>query len=184
MRRYCPELCRVMKELTTTKGRRESFRPLKWNENYLIGNKGRIFSLKSMRCIGNFDSQGYWNVCIDGKHYCAHRLIYTMWIGDIPPNMDVNHDDGNPRNNVPSNYTLMTRSENIKHSCEVLGRTPKGKDHYRWSGFWEIKGNKYLTLTTAAKETGISIMTIRFRCKRGIKGCDFIPAERCQQMTA
>ena len=47
------------------------------------------------------------------KAYPLHRLVYAWFIGYVPGNMDVDHIDGDTRNNDLANLQLLTRAENL-----------------------------------------------------------------------
>lgn len=46
------------------------------------------------------------------KYPVVSRLVYEAFVGDIPEDIQVNHIDENPSNNVLSNLNLMTPKEN------------------------------------------------------------------------
>ena len=46
----------------------------------------------------------------------AHTLVWRYFKGDIPLGMQVNHIDGNSRNNATLNLELMTPAENTRHA--------------------------------------------------------------------
>jgi len=54
----------------------------------------------------------------------AHRLVYTVFHGPIPPGMVVNHIDARKFNNHPDNLEAVTHSGNMRHARE-LGRSGK-----------------------------------------------------------
>lgn len=45
----------------------------------------------------------------------AHRLVYRFFIGEIPTNAIINHEDCVRSNNRPSNLKAMSQSDNIYH---------------------------------------------------------------------
>lgn len=53
----------------------------------------------------------------------AHRVVWTVLNGPIPPGMDINHIDGKKGNNCPENMELATRSQNHKHAYSTGLRT-------------------------------------------------------------
>lgn len=78
----------------------------------------------------------------------AHRI---MWMvanhKDIPNGLEVNHKDGNPRNNLPSNLEVVTHQENADHAAKVLRRF--GRKEQR------------ATKNTSSKLTAEQVMVIR-----------------------
>ena len=173
-----------MNELKNKIKRTEHFKVYAKNNSYLVGDRGTIYSLHVMRPIGSVSFYGYWCVNIGGKSIAAHRILYETWVGQIPEGMTINHKSGVKLQNTIENIEVMTQSENSKHASDVLGLRKKGKDHHLWAGNWEVKGERFTTLKEAREVTGYSIQTIRSKCKSGLDGFDFIPAERCQHMTA
>jgi hypothetical protein len=45
-----------------------------------------------------------------------HRVVAAAFIGEIPGNHQVNHKDGDKKNNAHSNLEYVTRSENMDHA--------------------------------------------------------------------
>jgi hypothetical protein len=78
---------------------------------------------------------GYPVVCltVNGRSYSvkAHRIVWQVFFGDIPPDKEINHKDGVRHNSHPDNLELQTRSGNIKHAMECLKSLthPKGVLH-------------------------------------------------------
>lgn len=66
----------------------------------------------------------YCFVSYKAKVLAVHRVVYQAQIGELSSDMQINHKDGNPSNNHPSNLELVTQSENIRHSYRTLNRAP------------------------------------------------------------
>lgn len=82
----------------------------------------------------------------------AHRAVWMISNGcTIPEGMEINHDDGNPPNNRPSNLLLATKAENTQHAARILKRFGK-KDQW---------GEK----NTSAKLTPAKVIEIYRMCK-------------------
>ena len=68
---------------------------------------------------------GYQTVCLchKGKHeYCyIHRLVASAFLPNPGNLCDVNHKDGDKRNNVVDNLEWMSRAQNQLHRARVLG---------------------------------------------------------------
>lgn len=66
----------------------------------------------------------------DGAHrrkISAHRIVWMVTNRrPIPASMEINHIDGNKRNNTPSNLELATHQQNVQHCHTHLA--PKKKD--------------------------------------------------------
>ena len=59
---------------------------------------------------GTISNNGYWTTRYAGKLYLNHRIIFAMHNGFWPEIID--HADGNPLNNEPSNLRAATKSQN------------------------------------------------------------------------
>ncbi|URF03001.1 HNH endonuclease signature motif containing protein [Cupriavidus campinensis] len=57
-------------------------------------------------------NRGYINVNVGGCQVLAHRLAWMFMYGPIPPKMDIDHIDGDRKNNRIANLRLATRSQN------------------------------------------------------------------------
>lgn len=65
-----------------------------------------------------------------GRHVAAktaqaHRIVWRHFFGSIPDGMTINHKNGIKDDNKPGNLELMTLSENVRHSLDVLGNRSK-----------------------------------------------------------
>jgi hypothetical protein len=60
------------------------------------------------------------------KTFAIHRLVMACFVGPCPKGFQVNHKDGNKRNNCLWNLEYVLPKENIKHSILALGKTRKG----------------------------------------------------------
>lgn len=66
---------------------------------------------------------GYWAVSIQkddtAATFLVHRLVAAAFIGPLGAGDEVNHKDGNKRNNRASNLEIVTRQENIDHAVNT-----------------------------------------------------------------
>jgi len=96
-------------------------------KDYASDIMGNVFSLK----FGNIKQRrlakhgrGYLQFAVslkkDGqKMLLAHRFVYECWFGKIKGDLQINHYDGNKKNNALANLELMTDLENKKHGISI-----------------------------------------------------------------
>lgn len=65
----------------------------------------------------NANTTGYLQTRIAGRMVCAQRIAWLLMTGDYNPT-DIDHIDGNKKNNRWDNFRLVNRSEN----CRNVGR--------------------------------------------------------------
>lgn len=58
------------------------------------------------------------------KHTPAHRLVWEAANGPIAPGLEINHVDGDKRNNQLANLEAVSASRNSLHAVKVLLRPP------------------------------------------------------------
>ena len=64
---------------------------------------------------GTFRKDGYCRVETPfGRDY-AHRIVWMICHGDIPSGVDIDHIDGNPRNNNIGNLRAISHARNIQN---------------------------------------------------------------------
>jgi len=63
------------------------------------------------------DAHGYER-SMTKKAEFVHRIVFRAFIGDIPVGFQVDHIDGNKKNNSITNLQLLTQSENMKKAYE------------------------------------------------------------------
>lgn len=144
--------------------------------NYYITDSGDVYSRdynrtgrtkKLVACKGR---HGYLKVMLskDNNNYnkSIHRLVAEAFIPNPENKPQVNHIDGNIKNNSVYNLEWVTCSENILHSYNVLHKTPNrsmlgkfGKEHNRSKIIQQIKNGKVITefygSAEAQRHTGI-----------------------------
>ena len=111
------------------------FKPLMWkinpSPNVKIGD-----------LAGWVEKHGYYLITMNkGSKYRLHRLVWIYHNGDIPDEMQVDHIDGNPKNNRIENLRLATHAENMRNSKIRSDNTSgiKGVEWYKSRNRWRAK---------------------------------------------
>ncbi len=53
------------------------------------------------------------------RTFLVHRLVAMAFLGPIPDTLDVNHIDGDKKNNAVANLEYMTRQQNLAHAVRI-----------------------------------------------------------------
>jgi hypothetical protein len=99
--------------------------------NFTVFENGDIYRIKCRLC--NSKCFIKINIYINKEDYCqmrfsyekkrymaqVHRVVYCFFHGEIPDGMQINHKDGNKKNNAISNLEMVTPKENILHAIYV-----------------------------------------------------------------
>jgi hypothetical protein len=100
--------------------------------HYSIDANGNLFNNKTSRYLKpelRRNGYYYYKMLINGsyKNVTAHKLVFETYIGERDKTLDINHIDGNKKNNHYSNLEQLTRSENNKHAYRIGLRKPNNK---------------------------------------------------------
>jgi len=97
------------------------------NKNRFIRTFNKISNKRSIKSCWNFTGcydrpgYGYGRVKINGKHKKAHRIVYELFKGKIPPNKVIMHLCDNRKCCNPHHLSIGTQKENIA-DCIKKGR--------------------------------------------------------------
>lgn len=90
---------------------------------YGVTADGRVWSYRKQHWLKFDVTRGYFRaaLCRDGamKKVKVHRLVALAWVPNPDDKPELNHIDGDKRNNAASNIEWCTRSENAKHAVQI-----------------------------------------------------------------
>lgn len=132
--------------------------------NYLCSEKGEIYSLLTNKIIKTCnDKNGYKQIALikDGKKKTIkiHRLVAQTFIPNPENKPQVNHKDGNKKNNSVSNLEWCTAKENIRHAVKTGLKNDRKANNEKLNEIKKLitEGKKNIEIE---KETGIPSSTI------------------------
>lgn len=132
-----------------------------------IADKGA--RAKAGREITRLNSDGYIYFGLDGNGYLGHRMAWYLYHGE-DPNFEIDHIDGNKRNNIITNLRKADRTGNNRNKTIQKNNTSgfKGvhfkKENNKWCarifikkkaihlGYFESPENAYSEYCKAAKK--------------------------------
>ena len=97
--------------------------------------KVSLGSCKAGQVAGYKAPIGYTFIRVDGKRYCAHRLIYKMMTG-TDPTCEIDHINGNKGDNRWSNLREATCSQNLHNIRTKKGKRCLGIYFHKPAGKW------------------------------------------------
>lgn len=143
---------------------------------YAATEDGKIWSYPKKKLHNGMFLRGrkagrYWNVMlinVNGKQWYSsvHRLIALAYLPNPKGLPQVNHIDGNPKNNAVSNLEWCTARQNTQHSWDIGLSKHRGNGHYKTSitekDVREIKllAERNMTNVAIAKQFGIGKWTV------------------------
>lgn len=134
-------------------------------EDYIISEDGNIINAHTGRILKpRYNNKGYGRVQIGGKDYFIHRLVANQYIPNPENKEQVNHIDGDKRNNAVSNLEWVSNKENRYHALEN-GLHLCG-ERCKWSKLEQqdvdfIRDNAYRGVDWLANWAGVSRATIQ-----------------------
>lgn len=96
-----------------------------------VSNLGRVRNHKTGHVLaGQPNWAGYHLLQLGhlGARPTVHSLVMLAFVGPRPEDYDINHKDGNKANNRLENLEYVTKSQNKRHSVNVLGKG-RGESH-------------------------------------------------------
>lgn len=96
-----------------------------YEKKYEVSNLGNVYSHKHHRILKPYElKKGYLRVDLynensERKHFKVHRLVALAFIPNPDNKPQINHIDGNPKNNQVSNLEWCTNDENHAHAMRM-----------------------------------------------------------------
>lgn len=88
-----------------------------------ITKTGKVSVNNEWRQMGSA-RRGYWTLKYNGIMLQIHRIIYAKFLGQLEPDLVINHKDDCGYNNKPENLELVTQSRNNYHRFRKDGGKP------------------------------------------------------------
>ena len=157
----------------------EEWKPMQGSEGwYEVSNTGRIRRAEPGKkavvgriLLQQVNHRGYMQVRLSmrckKKTITVHRAVAAAFVGEIKNDDEVNHIDGNKRNNVAENLEIVSRSENMKHAHNVLKWNPRAKlTDGQVRRIRRMRINDWDEYKRLGEEFGVSAVVI-YQAKRG-----------------
>lgn len=129
--------------------------------SYIIYETGEIFSIKGKKFITPYENaKGYFSFSPNGDSKMVHRAVLEAFEGGEASEID--HIDGNKKNNALYNLEYVTRSENMRRAWKngVRNRKESFKEKpVTWNGKVFKSGralSEYLGLSKGACSVAIT----------------------------
>lgn len=140
-------------------------------DGYQVSSFGRVKSFRRNKKIGHIliecdDGRGYSIIGLlrSKKKYTKriHQLVANAFLPNIKNRKEINHLDGNKKNNRVSNLEWSTRLENLTHAIGAgLMKYKSGENHHRSKLVLDLAtGIYYGNGREAAEAKNINYMTL------------------------
>lgn len=166
-----------------------------FNDRYALDEDGKVYSFNNFHkdegngaeIHGRINKFGYVQIRLTRfigdkiRTYLVHRLMALTYIPNPENKPQVNHKNGKKHDNRLSNLEWATRSENKRHSIDILGEKPsrgmlgkRGRDNANSMPIlqYTISGElvkEYDSITQASEILGISAGHISSAIKGKLK---------------
>lgn len=92
----------------------------------------RLIHIPETGCLewqGAQDGHGYGQINVNGRPEKVHRLMYRLFVGEIPEKLSIDHLCRNRICSAPDHLEAVTLSENTRRQLEATGHPNAKKSH-------------------------------------------------------
>lgn len=117
---------------------------------------GKTIGTNFTGCIewtASLDTKGYGKLRFGEKIIGAHRVLYELLIGPIPPGLLLMHSCDNPKCVNVFHLSPGNQKQNME-DCSVKGRTARGAGHGFGKRTHCFEGHEYSEKNTRISSTG------------------------------
>lgn len=93
-----------------------------WLVDVPSGSMGKTYRVRAGDFAGGV-SQGGWKVRYNRQYFQAHRVIWELEVGSIPPGLMIDHIDGDRLNNLLTNLRVVPRELNARNAKRRVDNT-------------------------------------------------------------
>lgn len=87
---------------------------------YSVNDEGNVRNNATGKILTPYTTwNGYLRVCIHGKNYRVHRLVAEAFLRNENGYTQINHKDGDKRNNNLANLEWCSPKQNIRHAYDT-----------------------------------------------------------------
>ena len=108
-------------------------KPLFCCPDYYVDDRGFVISKRGKPLKPSTNHKGYQiiNIMSNGKRIGlgVHTAVARAFCDGYSPELQVNHKDGNKKNNESNNLEWVTALENIQHSINILDFNKKEENN-------------------------------------------------------
>lgn len=131
---------------------------------YYVEENGKVWSERTHKYMAiSLDRYGYEKVCLMAKdghrhRFSVHRLVLENFCPrDDMADLQVNHKDGNKRNNNLDNLEWCTCQENIDHAVKMNLRADQRGENNPYHKITEQQAKEIIDLLLSKKYTQLEI---------------------------
>jgi hypothetical protein len=108
----------------------EEWRPIIAASGYEVSNLGRVRSPRGNILKQQANFKGYMRVLLRERCFRVHRLVAEAFISNPQAHPQVNHRNGDKKDNSVQNLEWCSNAENTLHAFRVLGRVHPSKGKF------------------------------------------------------